>query len=128
MRKLLTIGAAVVIVGLGVCDAPGRAGDQSTESKLRLHIHSLEHSSGNVRLGAAIALADLGPKAAPARSKSLSPSDIPSAGGASGASITPAPGAGIAPTPTGSQGTAVANTQVASNSSKIKFGDGLLSR
>jgi subtilisin family serine protease len=59
---------------------------------------------------------------AAAGSDSLSPSDLPSAGDASSASITPAPGAGIAPTPTRSQGPAVTSSREAASSSKIKFG------
>jgi subtilisin family serine protease len=55
-------------------------------------------------------------------SDSLSPSDTPSAGGASSASIIPAPGAGVPPTPSGSQGTAVTGSPTSSGSSKIKFG------
>ena len=59
---------------------------------------------------------------AAAGSDTLSPSDTPSAGGASSASITPAPGAGIAPTPTSSQDAAVTEPRAASSSSKIKLG------
>jgi subtilisin family serine protease len=55
-------------------------------------------------------------------SDTLSPSDIPSASGASSASITPAPGAGIAPTPSGTQPAAVTGARPAASSSKIKFG------